>query len=72
MQIPEGARSGIDRYVPILSWLPKYQKGWLRIDLVAGLTASAVVIPQAIEAYQSMEADLKEVDMSDGNSEPRE
>ena len=45
--------TGLARYVPILSWLPQYQRGWLRIDLVAGLTASAVVIPQAM-AYASI------------------
>jgi high affinity sulfate transporter 1 len=39
--------------VPILSWLPGYPRGWLRFDLVAGLTAAAVVIPQAM-AYASL------------------
>ncbi len=34
--------------VPFLEWLPQYQKGWLRFDLIAGLTASAVVIPKAM------------------------
>ena len=45
--------AGIARFVPILGWLPRYQRGWLRLDLVAGLTASAVVIPQAM-AYASI------------------
>ena len=49
----EETPTGLARYVPILSWLPQYQRGWLRIDLVAGLTASAVVIPQAM-AYASI------------------
>jgi MFS superfamily sulfate permease-like transporter len=39
--------------VPILGWLPNYPRGWLRLDLVAGLTAAAVVIPQAM-AYASL------------------
>ena len=40
------APTGIAKYIPILSWLPKYQSDWLRLDLVAGLTAAAVVIPK--------------------------
>lgn len=38
--------SGITKYIPILGWLPHYQAAWLRLDLMAGLTAAAVVIPQ--------------------------
>ena len=34
--------------IPALQWLRLYQKSWLRGDVVAGLTAAAVVIPQAI------------------------
>ena len=45
--------SGLARYLPILSWLPRYQKAWLRWDMVAGLTAAAVVIPQAM-AYATI------------------
>jgi len=40
-------------YVPIVAWLPRYESGWLRFDLLAGLTAAAVVIPQAM-AYASI------------------
>jgi high affinity sulfate transporter 1 len=49
----ETAPSGLTKYVPILSWLPRYQPAWLRFDLVAGLTAAAVVIPQAM-AYAAI------------------
>lgn len=45
--------AGLARYLPILSWLPGYPSGWFRFDLVAGLTCSAVVIPQAM-AYASI------------------
>lgn len=48
-----GAPTGIHKYVPILDWLPAYQRAWLRTDLVAGLTAAAVVIPQAM-AYATI------------------
>lgn len=32
----------------IAGWLSGYQKGWLRPDVVAGLTAAAVVVPKAM------------------------
>jgi high affinity sulfate transporter 1 len=37
----------------MLDWLRGYQKGWLRLDLVAGLTTAAVVIPKAM-AYATV------------------
>jgi SulP family sulfate permease len=40
-------------YLPIADWLFSYQKGWLRPDLIAGLTAAAVVIPKAM-AYATI------------------
>lgn len=43
----------IDKYVPILGWLPGYSREWLRFDLVAGITAAAVVIPKAM-AYATI------------------
>ena len=39
--------------IPILSWLPAYREGWLRLDLTAGLTTSAVIIPKAM-AYATI------------------
>ncbi|CAG0952172.1 putative sulfate transporter [Geobacteraceae bacterium] len=39
--------------LPMMNWLPSYQKDWLRYDLVAGLTAAAVVIPKAM-AYAAI------------------
>ena len=36
------------RWVPALAWLRSYQGAWLRGDVVAGLTAAAVVVPQAM------------------------
>ena len=38
----------LGRYVPALQWLRSYERTWLRYDAVAGLTASAVVVPQAM------------------------
>jgi MFS superfamily sulfate permease-like transporter len=39
--------------LPLLDWLAGYQQGWLRADVVAGLTAGAVVIPKAM-AYATV------------------
>ena len=39
--------------IPILNWLPAYREGWLRLDLTAGLTTSAVIIPKAM-AYATI------------------
>src|SRR5215831_14202042 len=36
------------RWLPASQWLTLYDRAWLRCDLVAGLTASAVVVPQAM------------------------
>ena len=38
-----------------LKWLASYNRNWLRYDIVAGLTASAVVVPQAM-AYGAIAA----------------
>ena len=48
-----GQPGGVRRYVPVLNWLPAYERTWLRHDLLAGLVAAAVVIPQAM-AYASI------------------
>lgn len=42
-----------NRYLPVLDWASQYQKAWLRFDLIAGLTAAAVVIPKAM-AYATI------------------
>ena len=45
--------SRLDRFVPILSWMPQYEKRWLRPDLLAGLTVWALLIPEAM-AYAKL------------------
>lgn len=35
-------------YVPILDWLPRYRREWLRGDLMAGLTVGVMLIPQGM------------------------
>jgi sulfate permease, SulP family len=41
-------KAGIARYVPILSWLPTYDRKWLAFDVVAGLTLWGLVVPEAM------------------------
>jgi SulP family sulfate permease len=43
----------LSKIFPIFTWLRSYRKEWLRFDLVAGLTTSAVVIPKAM-AYAAI------------------
>lgn len=40
-------------YMPILDWLPKYDKKWLKGDIGAGLTVGVMLIPQGL-AYASI------------------
>lgn len=44
---------GFGTILPMMNWLPSYQREWLRYDLVAGLTAAAVIIPKAM-AYAAI------------------
>lgn len=43
----------VAHYVPILGWLPAYQRAWLPADLVAGMTLWGVGVPSAL-AYAQM------------------
>jgi len=36
------------RLVPILSWLPGYDRSWLRLDIIAGLTLWGLVVPEGM------------------------
>jgi SulP family sulfate permease len=47
MSIDNG-RNNQPGFIPSLAWLARYPKAWLRLDIVAGLTAAAVVIPKAM------------------------
>ena len=33
----------LHRFLPVLVWLPQYQRAWLRTDLIAGLTVVALL-----------------------------
>ncbi|XP_056136634.1 sodium-independent sulfate anion transporter [Lampris incognitus] len=34
--------------LPVLSWLPRYNRRWLQMDLIAGLTVGLTAIPQSL------------------------
>src|ERR1700746_3223841 len=40
------ASGRLGRLVPIVSWLPRYDRRWLRGDLAAGIAVTALVVPK--------------------------
>src|SRR3954466_10115657 len=36
----------LGRLVPILDWLPRYDRAWLRGDILAGLAVTAMIVPK--------------------------
>ena len=45
--------TGIGRYVPILAWLPLYDRSWLTFDVIAGLTLWGLLVPESM-AYAGL------------------
>jgi sulfate permease, SulP family len=45
--------AGVHRYVPILTWLPGYDRSWLRFDLIAGATIWGLLVPESM-AYAGL------------------
>ena len=45
--------TGIKRYVPILGWLPRYDRTWLTFDVIAGLTLWGLLVPESM-AYAGL------------------
>ena len=41
------------KFIPSIAWLRQYPSSWLRPDVIAGLTAAAVVVPKAM-AYATI------------------
>jgi sulfate permease, SulP family len=50
---PAVSAAALGRYVPALGWIRGCDRSWLGRDLVGGVAAGSVVIPQAI-AYASI------------------
>jgi SulP family sulfate permease len=40
--------SGIVHFLPIVSWLPAYDRSWLRADIIAGLSVWALMVPTSL------------------------
>jgi SulP family sulfate permease len=38
----------VRRYVPIVAWLPAYDRSWLSFDVIAGLTLWGLVVPEGM------------------------
>jgi high affinity sulfate transporter 1 len=47
------APSGVGRFVPIVRWLPTYDRRWLRFDVIAGATVWGLLVPESI-AYAGL------------------
>jgi SulP family sulfate permease len=41
--------------LPVFTWLQGYDRGWIRGDIIAGLTVWAVLVPEAL-AYATIDA----------------
>ena len=50
---PTSSRGGLDRWVPGVGLMRRYQRGWLRSDLVAGVVLAAILVPQGM-AYAEL------------------
>lgn len=46
-------KSAIPRYIPIVAWLPKYERANLPVDLIGGLTVWGTTVPTAL-AYAGL------------------
>jgi high affinity sulfate transporter 1 len=46
-------RRHLARHVPLVGWLASYERAWLSKDLVAGVSVTALLVPQSI-AYASI------------------
>ena len=43
-------RRGMTSFLPILTWLPEYDRTWLSADVIAGLTLWGLVVPESAYA----------------------
>lgn len=52
MTAPVPSRPTTRRW-PVLDWVPGYQRSWLRLDIIAGLTVCAILVPEGM-AYAGL------------------
>ncbi len=45
---PQKTKRTLKSFFPIVAWLPKYNKSWLRWDVIAALTVWALLVPEAM------------------------
>ncbi|KAI1310287.1 hypothetical protein EDD11_003756 [Mortierella claussenii] len=45
---PSNAPRYLHERLPIIKWLPKYNRGWALRDIVAGITVGLIVVPQGM------------------------
>ena len=38
----------LEKWLPIVEWLPKYKWSYLKDDIIAGFTVSTVIVPQSL------------------------
>src|SRR6185503_13434129 len=43
---PVRRRRGLAGYLPALTWLPNYDRRWLRTDITAGIAVTAMIVPK--------------------------
>jgi sulfate permease, SulP family len=43
---PEESERRLARFLPVLEWLPRYDRRWLRADIVAGVAVTALIVPK--------------------------
>ena len=43
---PETKARGIARFVPVVGWLPRYDRRFLRGDVIAGIAVTALIVPK--------------------------
>src|SRR4051794_37611285 len=46
MAAEDRADRGLARFLPAAAWLPRYQRRWLRGDVMAGVAVTALVVPK--------------------------
>ncbi|WP_273836683.1 SulP family inorganic anion transporter [Halococcus sp. PRR34] len=46
-------KHSVESALPMMEWLPEYDQSWIRLDIVAGITVAAAVIPESL-AYASL------------------
>ena len=60
---PGRRSSGIAGVIPMVGWLPRYDRGWLRPDVIAGVSVAALVVPKSL-GYAGIVGNLEETRVS--------